>query len=192
MSARYLVGFSGPPHSGKDTVGAALAAYLEDRHGFQPQVLALSMPMRHTVFAMLGMDYNQGYYDRHKDTPQDVLGGQTIRQAMIALSEEHVKRRYGGGFWGNALLKRRWISDPKVTIVTDVGFGAERDVFIKHFGFENCIWPQLHRDGCDFSKDSRSYVGAPAMSVRVDNNGTVDEAVAIVSMFMTFKGWDLS
>ncbi len=170
MSA-YLIGISGPPRSGKDTLGAVLAAAIEDRFEVQPQVMQQSLPMRHMIYALMGMEYSLLHYEQNKDVPQVSLDGTTIRQAMIAISEEHVKPRYGKGQWARAAINRRWISNPKVMIVTDMGFEEEVDVFEKHFGRASCMWPQLKRPGHSFDNDSRSYVGTPSRAFMLDNPG---------------------
>jgi hypothetical protein len=166
----YLIGFSGPPRSGKDTFGKALAALIEDLHGVQPQLLACSTPMREVVYALLGHPYDVVHYERCKDEPQDILGGTSIRQAMIALSEKHIKPAYGQDFWGRSLIERLWDPAPQVVIVTDMGFPSEMLAFERRFGAENCVWPQIEREGHDFSGDSRSYVGSPDRVIRVGNN----------------------
>lgn len=171
----YLVGISGPPRSGKDSVGHMLAAILEDRQGIQAQMLACSTPMREAVYALLGQPYALTHYEQHKDDPQEIFGGQSIRQAMIALSEEHAKPRYGQGFWGKSLLGRVWDPAPKLIIVTDMGFQAEVEVLEERFSPHRCAWAQLQRPGYDFSKDSRSYVGTPDYAVQIDNTSTVEE-----------------
>lgn len=77
---------------------------------------------------------------------------------MISLSEHHVKPRLGHGWWGRALLNRTRLGTG-VIVVTDMGFPAEHDVFAETFGLSHCAWIHLHREGCDFSSDSRGYVG---------------------------------
>lgn len=172
----YLIGLSGPPRSGKDSIGNTLAAIIEDRHGVQPQVMALSTPMRMVVYCLLGIEYSVAHYERHKDDPQEALGGKTIRQAMIALSEQHVKPLYGHGFWGASLLRQRWEPLPSVVIVTDMGFEAEVGVFEAEYGLGNVAWPQIVRPGTDFSNDSRSYVGSPDRRTTIINDSDVPTA----------------
>lgn len=172
----YFLGFSGPPRSGKDSIARHLAAMIEDRHGVQPQLLACSTPMREVVYAMLGTEYSETHYEKHKDIPQETLGGKSIRQAMIALSEEHVKPTYGHAFWGKSLLGRRWDPAPKVLFVTDCGFPSEGDVFETEFGRDQCVWAQIIRKDCDFSNDSRHYVGKPGRSTAIINDGSVEDA----------------
>lgn len=166
----YLVGISGPPRSGKDSVGYALARLIKQRHGAVVSVRALSMPMRKTIYAMIGEDYTLEHYENNKDVPIEALSGASIRQAMIALSETYVKPAYGHSFWAKALIN----SVPEgahVVIVTDMGFPEEVDVLRDHFGSAQCVWPQVTRPGTSFDGDSRSYVGDGEYRTTVINEG---------------------
>ncbi len=176
----YLIGLSGPPRSGKDSVGVALAHRIRERHPVTVCVRALSMPMRKTIYAMIGKEYTLDHYETSKDIPLPELGGRTIRQAMIALSEEHVKPSYGQGFWSSSLLNTLPIEGgTRVIIVTDMGFAAEVDVFVKAFGAENCMWPQITRPHCTFEGDSRSYVGRSEQRTAIIHEGeSLDQVTA--------------
>ena len=171
-----LIGFSGPPRSGKDSIAHQLAAIIEDKHGIQPQLLACSTPMREVVYAMLGRPYDSSHYELHKDDPQEAFQGKSIRQAMIALSEEHVKPSYGHDFWGHSLLARRWEPLPQVLIVTDVGFVSEVEVFTETFGLDNVVYPQIIRAGTSFERDSRSYVGTADRITSIINDDDISTA----------------
>ena len=188
-----LIGMSGPPRSGKDTIGIALAAIIEDKHSIQPQLLALSTPMREVVYAMLGIEYSATHYDTHKDLPQDTFGGKSIRQAMIAFTEQHVKPSYGRGFWAKSLFGRMWEPRPRVLIVTDMGFEEEVEEFSERFGIENTFYPQITRPGCSFAGDSRSYVGPPRRRVSVINDGSIEDAAQkTYERVLERTGWDFS
>lgn len=188
-----LIGMSGPPRSGKDTIGSALASVIEDEHGIQPQLLALSTPMREVVYAMLGIEYSATHYERCKDIPQDDLNGRSIRQAMIAFTEEHVKPSYGQGFWAKSLLGRMWEPQPHVLIVTDMGFPEEVEVFSARFGVENTFYPQITRTGCSFEGDSRSYVGVPERRTTIINDGEImTSARRIYGRLVNQFKWDFS
>lgn len=154
-----LVGFSGPPRSGKDTLGNMLADILREQ-GITVEVHALSLPMRLAVYAYLGWEYSDEHYEANKDRRFATIHGRqtTVREEMIALSESHIKPRLGHGWWGNALFNRTKLADG-VIIVTDMGFRAEYDVFNELLGAPQCAWVQVHREGHDFSGDSRKYVG---------------------------------
>lgn len=54
MKTTYLVGLSGPPRSGKDTLGNLVAGMLREK-GVEVEVHALSLPMRLAVYGMLGL-----------------------------------------------------------------------------------------------------------------------------------------
>lgn len=194
----YLIGLSGPPRSGKDSVGVALAKLILERHPVNVCVRALSMPMRKAVYGMLGIEYSLEHYETQKDMPRPELGGETIRQAMIALSECHVKMRYGHGFWGEALLNTlpMELAPSRVVIVTDMGFDAEVEVFVEALGAENCMWPQITRPGCSFAGDSRSYVGRTEQRVAIVNEGETLEQVTAAAerIYQRMKaelGWEL-
>jgi len=188
-----LIGMSGPPRSGKDTIGRMLGAVIEDIHGIQPQVLALSLPMRSVVYCMLGIDYSESHYELHKDDPQDAFGGKSIRQAMIAFTEEHVKPTYGRGFWAKSLIGRLWEPKPRVVIITDMGFEEEVDEFSAHFGLENTFYPQITRPGCSFKGDSRSFVGPHERRTSIINDSDVATAAhRIYGRLVNQFHWDFS
>ena len=189
----YFIGFSGPPRSGKDTIAQYLAALIEDKHGIQPQLLACSTPMREVVYAMLGRPYDGVHYERHKDDPQPAFAGRSIRQAMIALSEEHVKPAYGHDFWGHSLLARRWEPRPRILIVTDVGFDAEVGVFTNEYGVDNVVYPQITRPHTTFEGDSRSYVGTKDRITAIINDDDIGVAASrLYGRLLNQFAWDLS
>lgn len=193
----YLVGMSGPPRSGKDSIGVALVNILIERHNMFACHRALSMPMRKTIYAMIGKDYTLDHYESTKDIPLPELGGKSIRRAMIGLSEEHVKPTYGHGFWGSALLNTLPIPQgARVVVVTDVGFDSEVKVFEDAFGADRCVWAQVTRPGCTFAGDSRSYVGSTEYRTSVINEGESFEQVTtaaeqLYKRLITDFGWEL-
>ena len=192
----YLIGMSGPPRSGKDSIGYALAKLLVEKQEYTVVVRACSMPMRKSIYAMLGMEYTLEHYEANKDVPLPELGGKSIRQAMIALSEEHVKPTYGHGFWGEAVLNSLPMQHGRIVIVTDMGFPAEVEVFERAFGAEHCLWPQIVRPGCDFSNDSRGYVGNLDYRTTIINEGETLEQVTtaaarIYGRIVNQFHWDL-
>ncbi len=182
-----IVGFSGPPRSGKDTLAKGLAWCLRHR-GLQTEIISLSLPMRLTVFSMLGIDYSPETYEASKDNPIALPDGRvtTIRQEMIALSEQHAKPRLGQDCWARALERR--IDRPKdVVLIPDMGFPVEHDFFMEAFGSQNCYWVHVYRDGKDFSNDSRGYVGE---GHPIYNNGDPDdEARRILGRLLNQMKW---
>lgn len=185
----YLVGLSGPPRSGKDTLGGLLARILRNKD-VPVEVHALSLPMRLAVYGMLGLDYNLGHYEANKDSTLETEDGglTTIRQEMISLSEKHVKPRLGKGWWGQALLNRVRLSKG-VVIVNDMGFPEEEDVFVDTFGPERCTQFHIYREGHTFEGDSRSYVGEG--SPIYNNAWPETEARRMYGRLVNQRGWKL-
>lgn len=185
-----LIGFSGPPRSGKDSIATATALILTDM-GKSVQLLACSTPMREVVYALLGVPYTMEHYELHKDDPQEMFGGASIRQEMIRLSEDHIKPRLGPDFWARSLLGRVYDPAPDVLIVTDCGFDSEPETFTKRFGFDNVVYAQIVRPGCDFSSDSRSYVGTPGRSTSIINDNDIETAARrLYGRLTNIFGWD--
>lgn len=186
MADTYLVGLSGPPRSGKDTLAGLVRRHFVNSK-VRTQVHSLSLPMRLAVYGLLGLEYSPEHYEANKDYEFDVPGPlpgyTTIRKEMISLSEDHVKPRLGHGWWGNALLNRV-TPGTQLILVPDMGFDAEREVFQNTVS--DCLWVHLQRDGTDFSKDSRSYVGS---GPTVRNNRSPEVAADRIIGHIEAKGW---
>jgi hypothetical protein len=193
VAPTYVIGFSGPPRSGKDSVGYALGRMLKERHVVDVVIRALSMPMRRTIYALLGMEYTLEHYEKNKDVPRPELAGKSIRQAMIALSEDHVKPTYGQGFWGSSMLNTLPMErTARVVIVTDMGFDAEVAVLEEAFNPWCCVWPQIVRPDCTFEGDSRSYVGNLEYRTTIINDTDVETAAGrIYGRLVNQFRWDL-
>lgn len=188
-----VIGLSGPPRSGKDSIGAVLVDRL--RYRFPGVVViqrALSTPMRMAVYGMLGLTYSVRHYENEKDTPRPELGGQSIRQAMIQLSEDHVKPRYGPEYWTRALINTI-PPDARMVVVTDMGFDPEVETLTRQFGSLNCLWPQISRPGATFDGDSRGYVGEFGRRFAVINEGEDPAEITACAETIIFRmrefGW---
>ena len=193
----YFIGLSGPPRSGKDTIGALLEAELLTRnHHLRIDKLSLSMPMRWMVYELANEEYSLDHYEANKDSPNELLGGATIRQAMIDLSEKHIKPQYGQDYWArhgiHRLLRRGNV--PNVIVCTDVGFDSERQFFEKYVGGFNCLWVQVQRDGTSFANDSRGYIkGQSNCTVPNNQDGYpgIREAANMVIARAQNLGWTI-
>jgi hypothetical protein len=159
----FIIGFNGPPRSGKDTVATALAALL-DSEGINilpVHKLALAATMRDGAAAILGMNLTDRQYAEIKDVPLELLGGKSFRRFMIDMSEVFVKGVYGRDFWSRLMYHRNkswWNGKPAILIVTDIGFSDEVQFFCEHSRLYLNV--RIDRPGCDFSLDSRNYVAA--------------------------------
>ncbi len=166
-----LIALSGPPRSGKDTIGNELAAVFRQHHPkIDVAVEALSMPLRYAIYALSGIPYTREHYEAQKDVPQGIFDGRTIREAIIALAEHHVRPIYGIGFFAQSLVNKMCGRAPDVIIITDLGFEQEVEVFDNAYGLDNVAYPQIVRVGCSFLGDSRSYVGTPGRRTTIIND----------------------
>lgn len=188
----YLIGFSGPPRAGKDTIAQELQFVLAERHPSLHVVMAaLSTPLREATYTLGGMLYTREHYEAQKDVPQTVFNGATIRGAMIALAEGHVRRTYGVEFFARSLLNRELGKEPDLIIVTDVGFEEEVSEFIVGVGREKCCFPQIVRPGCDFTNDSRSYVGTMLGTSIINDGSPTMAARRLYGRLMNQFSWNL-
>ncbi len=192
-----VVGFNGPPESGKDTMADMLADHM-DAQGVSASIRmeSLSMPLRKVAYAMVdwkgatdGPDYA-----RFKETHFGLLGV-TGRQIMIDVSERFLKPTYGIEVMAKLLLERNE-GFHGVLLVRDCGFQIEIDPIAKAVGAKNLYLAQVHRKGKDFSNDSREWVYNPDGGfMRVDNNGSLEalrtEAGRLYGRLVNQMGWAL-
>jgi hypothetical protein len=152
-----ILWLNGPPGSGKDTAAAAIL-----RHG---DVSAREYKMKAPIYRAL-----QGFFDipdhtfkrlvneyKEGETPH-MLGG-IPRKEMISFSEDWVKKRFGEAAFGHLALRTlSKATGVRLTVISDCGFVHEMRPIIEHYGVQNCALVHLHREGCSFVGDSRSYV----------------------------------
>jgi hypothetical protein len=94
-----------------------------------------------------------------KDDPLPNARGLSWRDVLIWMSERVVKPHYGGDFFGHLMADRlTQPTDATLTVITDCGFERELVPVVNHFGHSNCHLLRLHRPGCTFERDSRSYI----------------------------------
>lgn len=160
--------FNGPPMSGKDEIGNAVARRLQAR------VEKFSKPLKQFHKFVLGKEYERG----------GSTFGVDDRQISIMLSEDFMKPRFGQTIFTRMLAERigdlpeKW--QARFCVITDCGFNAEVKA-IKGLGvFEKLIVIRLRRDGTSFRGDSREWIDFADNVFDVDNNGTVEAAVQAV------------
>lgn len=146
---------NGPPNSGKDT--AAEFIWLE----YQARRMEFKWPLAHATKGLFDLtDQEVKYYSSRgvKDKGQDRLCGMSWRQALIWISEECVKPTLGDTFFGMVLAERlKRPTMAQLTVIPDSGFEAEAEPIIHVMGAKNCHLFHIHRPGCSFDRDSRSY-----------------------------------
>lgn len=191
----FILGFNGPPKSGKDTLAVALEKLLaESAPDLQVHRLALAATMRAGAMAILGMTGGDKFYSDIKDKPLGVLNGETFRRFMIDMSEVFVKKVYGRDFWSRLLYSRNqtWWNKPKqILLVTDIGFQEEVQFFCEHS--THTVICQLDREKLDFSSDSRGYVWSAAQhggaNFAYSNNETPEEGAERILKVIHKYGW---
>ncbi|CAH9014623.1 putative ATP-binding protein [Vibrio phage 277E43-1] len=120
-----------------------------------------------------------------KDVPIYDVNGKLYskREWLIHVSENVVKPSFGKDAFGKMFVN----SLPKegVVAVSDGGFPEEIKPVIDHVGAENITIVRIHREGCDFSNDSRNYLTQGMFEDKIafldiENNSTLDKFEADV------------
>ena len=197
-SQKYVVLLNGPPGCGKDTVAQHLVQYL------QFSSMKFAAPIKRMAAALLDMDVSS--IERHKDAEFNILCKEietilpsvigyedakqyeygpkdTLRRLLIRISEEYLKPTYGNTFFGRIAVRELKRSAYPLIIFTDSGFVEEAHTVVRNIGKGNTILIRLHREGCDFKSDSRSYLSNVAGEERdIENNGSISHTAAQVAV----------
>jgi hypothetical protein len=154
----YIVGFNGPPESGKDSLAEGLAGVIENLHNIPVKFESLSMPLRKIAYAAVDFkgDLDGPDYARFKTTEFSELGV-TGRQLMIDVSEKFLKPTYGISVMAKLLIERN-AEFHGLLLIRDCGFQCEVDPLIQWAGSENFFIARCHRPTKNFANDSREYV----------------------------------
>lgn len=146
-----IVILNGPPGCGKDTI----AGIMNGNHGYSIRSFKEPMwavaksvltPGEYELFVKLYLNRNT------KEKPQDFLGGMSPREFFIHISESWVKPTLGSNQFGKLA---NWGDIPRCTVFPDGGFPVEVNEFA---GRKDVLLVRLHREGYDFSNDSREYI----------------------------------
>lgn len=167
---KKVILLNGPPSSGKDTIVQALEDAI---HSFQH--LKFAEPLKVQCAALLGITVAE--LELCKDRPMLALKGDTSRQYIINMSEKFIKPVYGKDFFGHVAADKIRNSDHTLFIFSDSGFLEEALPVGDEIGIQNMLRIELHRKGCDYSNDSRSYWSHPYMQWSPVYNDTSIENV---------------
>lgn len=148
-----IVIFNGPPGSGKDEA----ASYFKQNFGYK------SLSFKYALFKETIKHFNVdhdwfmlGYEDRDvKEKPEDLLNGMSRREAMIHVSEDNIKPKYGKSYFGIQVSQE--IEADENYAISDGGFIEELEPIIEKVGHNSIVFVQLTREGCSYSSDSRRY-----------------------------------
>ena len=170
MAPKQVIIFNGPPGSGKDYICNYLSNVLDrTRHSeFKEHLFRCTC----VLFNVTYEEFMELYTDREKkETSTCLLYGYSPREAMIYVSEEVIKPKFGKDYFGLCTAENLGFG---LTVFSDGGFIEELEaVYDECDG--NMMIVQLHRDGCDFSKDSRSYINdfKDVPIVKIFNNSDI-------------------
>lgn len=177
-----VVFLNGPPRCGKDMLVQELTPYIKFTH------LKAAAPLKRAAAAFLGMSVSD--LEAHKDTQSTLLGGDSPRQMLISMSEDWAKVQYGKDFFGRCVAHEIRNLVGKLFIISDSGFIEEVNAIIKKMGERNCMLIRIHRDGCDFMHDSRSYL-QPEGIVQYDlQNNETKHMATMLALRMIQKQFD--
>ena len=176
---------NGPPNIGKDTLGNNVQQLIGwPRMEFKEALYretASYYGVDLVTFAMLASGRTT------KEVPMPTLGGLSPRQAMIHVSEEVIKPKFGKQFFGaKAYELVQTLEDRhlRTVVFSDGGFEEEAQYLIDQ-GCEVHII-QLHAEGFDFGNDSRNYVtlvGATMHRIDVTLGQPMADLTAFLNIF---------
>ena len=161
-----VVLLNGPPRCGKDEAAKHIDGV----------TMKFARPVKRGAHAAFGfIDRGMSYYEDSKDKPSIDFYGATPREVYISFSEDFMKKISGEDIFGHILRKdivnhyeRNF--DPGVAakpyIISDSGFKPEAEALVSAFGKESILLIRIHRDGCDYSNDSRTYISLSEYGVK--------------------------
>lgn len=172
MNTKVLI-FSAPPSAGKDTATEFLTKSILERFIHKEFKTQLNELVK-KIYQLTDEQWAELTHYPVKNDPSPLLNGLSSRQAQIKVSEEVIKPHFGQDYFGIAAVKS--LVKGKINVFSDGGFKSEVDVLINELGADNVIIVRIHRDGCDYSKDSRSYLYDDRVkSFDLINNSTLIE-----------------
>jgi hypothetical protein len=189
-----IVLFNGPPRSGKDTAaGLVRAAFIREAVS-----LKFALPLKY-----LTASFAEFMGDKHENVLSDEPGvkerankfllGLSPRQFQIMVSEDWMKPKFGDDVFGKIAIQQvklyhDWPS--RIFLFSDSGFRSEAVALVEEFGPENILLIRLHRIGCDFTIDSRSYIELADLGVtEVDVTNDATKGHLQTTLITTIKNW---
>lgn len=152
-SSQTVVILNGPPGSGKDTLGSILKGVKG------ANLCSFKKPMLDIALAASGIseeEWTSRYDNRElKEQPWDKLCGMSCRDFFKLISECWVKPSFGKEQFSKLACNQVVAG---LNVFTDGGFKEEFNHILEEFGRRNVLLVRLHRDGFDFSEDTREYL----------------------------------
>jgi len=188
----HLILLNGPPGSGKDTLADAFASECN------AEIVRLAEPLLSVAFAMFP-HINANNYNEMKSkivTGDNAYESLSLREWIIMFANDFAKRTLGKNVFADIAVDKIRNSSADTIVVVDLGFQEELDELLAfvadasanaNSALMKVTLVRIHRDGCDYSSDSRSYLYADHFGVRnvdIENNGTKEEFEAYIDSIM--------
>ena len=156
-----IILMNGPPGSGKD-----MAATFFKKDLPNAAELKMSKPLKDCFRTMFnfGDIQSRTMLNELKDQSQAALNGLTPREVQILLYD-WMRNLFGDDVLAQAFIREINITPANYIIVTDGGMQVEDDALVNHIGRKSVKCIQLSRPGCNFDKDSRSYLDCSALGI---------------------------
>jgi len=196
MSRDQVIFINGVKGSGKDSVASIIHSSTPYRCIMEKAASPLYKAVGE-IFSLTPSEWAD-IYQNAKEEPCVEFWGMSARQAMIWLSEDVMKPRFGDDFFGVSLGKRIFDhhEDGRSTVftVSDSGFADEVNSCIDFLG--NDLYDfhliRVDRDGTSSEGDSRKVIMPYDVNVDsshvIKNNGTMLDLERDVFEWMTVMG----
>ena len=152
-----IILLNGPPRCGKDTLAELFIrrCFNAAHASFKERLIAITL----VIYGVSREQWDQWYED--KELPRSPLGGKSCREALIFVSEEVIKPKFGDDYFGRAAAQKalgNLRNGYAYTIFSDSGFPEEALPLCDLVGPRNMMVVRMAREGTDYSIDSRRYL----------------------------------
>jgi len=146
--------FNGPPGSGKDEA----CHFIKTNYGYEHLQFKDQLFIETAQHFCVSLSWFLSDYDdrKLKETPRQELNGYSKREALIHVSENIIKPKFGKDYFGKKTAET--IESGINYCFSDGGFVEEIHPLINKIGHDDICIVQLYRTGCSFSSDSRNYI----------------------------------
>ena len=158
---KHCIILNGPPGSGKDTI-ANLMTELPypkfNKHQFKEQLyIDTALYFGVDVYTFVDRATNRANKEvKWLDLKLPFNQILTPREALIHVSENVIKPKHGNSYFGDAAAQACIKANSQYAVFSDGGFIEEIKSLLPIYEHVHLI--HLHREGFDFSNDSRNYV----------------------------------
>lgn len=151
MYKTKIVIINAPPNAGKDYAAEKFAKWYGTIHqSFKYTLIKITC----AIYGVSVEWWNENYTREQKEIPMDVLGGRSMRQALIHTSENVIKPIFGNDWFGK--LTKGMIIQDEINIFSDGGF-IEEMIPLTELDAE-ILLIRMTADGCSFDNDSRDFI----------------------------------